>query len=299
MKPFRPIYLFDYVDLFLVGEVTQNALYKSDSLYIPDKNKIILNKTESGIEEKILNATSIFIHPDNFADWTFILVNKIAPQKNKIRLFIFCLTDYCFSNKTIHTISTMFPDAKFMIQNWIGDLPRIELLPIGVTSICDYLPVEVERTEIFFISFVSLNSTERLKYRDFVYAYPAIQKYMHGFLENKEFLKKMSQHFFTFCPQGNGFDSYRVWEALACRTVPILLETSFTRVLQKQYPNLPIIILNEYTDLFTLIPNLSKERYELMMSNCDLSPVYTDYWISRLGYNIHPIVNSYSYPSNL
>jgi hypothetical protein len=280
MKPFRPIYLFDYVDLFLVDEVSKNALYKSDSLYIPDINKIIL-KNESGIEEKIINATNIFIHPDTFADWAIFLANNIANRENKIRLFIFCLSDYCFSNKTIQMFLIMFPDAKFMIQNWIGDHPRIELLPIGVTSICDYLPVQIERTELFFITFVSLNSTERLKYRDFVYAYPEIQKYMCGFLEKKEFLEKMSQHYFTFCPQGNGFDSYRLWEALSCRTVPILLETSFTLTLQKQYPRLPLIILTEYTDLFTLIPKLSKEWYQSIMSNCDLSPVYTDYWISK------------------
>jgi hypothetical protein len=75
MKPFRLIYLFEYVDLFLVDETTQNALY------IPDRNKIIFNKKELGIEETILNARSIYIHPDNFANWSLFLVNKIANQK--------------------------------------------------------------------------------------------------------------------------------------------------------------------------------------------------------------------------
>jgi hypothetical protein len=277
MEPFRARDVDEFIDVFLLNEDSAN--FDCGTIRNPER-KILFNLKTPENTQQIFNARIVFIAPGNFAEWTaFLIEQRIHTLHSNIKIFILSHGDLAFLNEHFLIFSTYFPKAEFWIQNWIGDLPYVKSLPIGVNT---YFSVDVKRTELFFISFVTLNSTERMKYKDFVYAYPEIQKYMCDFLEGESYSKKMSSYYFTFCPQGNGYDSYRLWEALAHSTVPILLETPFTITLQKQYPRLPLLILKEYIDLFKLIPNLSKELYESIMSTCDVSPIYKDYWISKL-----------------
>jgi hypothetical protein len=275
MEPFRTTNLYDSIDLFLINENSETFDMKKK---IPDEKKICFNKKEFGIEKKILAAKILFIHPENFAEWTQYLVD----YKNtaSIKLFIIAGCDLALSNDNLIEFTQFYPKTEFWVQNWLGDLPFVKSLPIGVFT---YFPVSIERSKLFFISFVTLNSPERMKYKDFVYAYPPIQKYMCDFLAGEAFSKKMSSHFFTFCPQGNGYDSYRLWEALACGTVPILLKTPFTDSLLRQHPQLPLIILKNYTDLFGLISILSKELYESIMEKGDVSIISNSYWLTRVN----------------
>jgi hypothetical protein len=276
MEPFRTRDLDESIDFFLLNE--NSVDFNCGTIQKP-ANKIIFNLRSPDDVEKIFGARILFIASENFAEWaSFLMEQRTIHLQSNIKVFISSSCDLTFLNEHFYIFHRYFPEAEFWIQNWCGDLPYVKSLPIGVLT---YFPVSVNRTELFFISFVTLNSTERMKYKDFVYAYPAIQKYMCDFLADEAYSKKMSSYYFTFCPQGNGYDSYRLWEALAHGTVPILLETPFTVSLLKQYPRLPLIILKEYIDLFRLIPNLSKELYESIMLNRDVSPMYKNYWISK------------------
>jgi hypothetical protein len=278
MEPFRIRDLDKSIDFFLLNEDSVQFDFGNIE---NAKKKIIFNLRTLENTKQIFNARTLFIAPGNFAEWTaFLIEQRISGVQSNIKIFILSSCDLAFFNEHFYTFHRYFPEVEFWIQNWCGDLPYVKCLPIGVQT---YFPVSVDRTELFFISFVTLNSPERMKYKDFVYAYPAIQKYMCDFLAGEAYSKKMSSYYFTFCPQGNGYDSYRLWEALAHGTVPILLETTFTVSLLKQYPRLPLIILKEYIDLFKLIPNLSKELYQSIMSNADLSPIYTNYWLMRVN----------------
>ena len=55
---------------------------------------------------------------------------------------------------------------------------------------------------------------------------------------------------FVICPEGNGIDTHRVWEALYLRSIPIIQKNQISNFLIKA--NLPIMILNNWSDLSKL-----------------------------------------------
>ena len=61
-------------------------------------------------------------------------------------------------------------------------------------------------------------------------------------------IKLLTKYKFCICPDGNGADTHRLWEALYVKTVPILLRNKFTENLQNT-TKLPMILLNSWSDL--------------------------------------------------
>ena len=67
----------------------------------------------------------------------------------------------------------------------------------------------------------------------------------------------LSQYKFCICPEGNGADTHRLWEALYLKTVPIVIKSEFTYILQKN--NVPLVILNDWDELYEV--NLDYNNY--------------------------------------
>ena len=65
---------------------------------------------------------------------------------------------------------------------------------------------------------------------------------------------------FCICPEGNGADTHRFWEALYVKCVPIVLRTTYIEVIQKQFPDLPMVVLDSWADfdMDTLVYNYTK-----------------------------------------
>ena len=64
-------------------------------------------------------------------------------------------------------------------------------------------------------------------------------------LENMQLLQR---HKFCICPEGNGVDTPRLWEALYVKTIPILLRSKFSENIQYT-TNLPMILLDSWEEL--------------------------------------------------
>ena len=80
-------------------------------------------------------------------------------------------------------------------------------------------------------------------------------------LSRKEYFLLHEEYAFEISPFGNGVDCFRHWEAILCRTIPII----FSSYADSLFKNLPVIILN---DLSELNENLLIENYEK----------YKDWW---------------------
>ena len=61
-----------------------------------------------------------------------------------------------------------------------------------------------------------------------------------------ENIVRLSQYRFCICPEGNGVDTHRLWEALYLKTVPVVIKSDFTSILQKN--NIPLVVLNSWDD---------------------------------------------------
>ena len=71
-----------------------------------------------------------------------------------------------------------------------------------------------------------------------------------------EYLKELSNHKYCICPEGNGLDSHRFWEALWVESIPITLRNPLTEQIQKL--GIPCILLNNWDELDILnLPDYS------------------------------------------
>jgi len=71
----------------------------------------------------------------------------------------------------------------------------------------------------------------------------------------QENIIRLSQYKFCICPEGNGVDTHRLWEALYLKIVPIVIQSEFTTILEKN--KIPLVILNNWDDL-----NINDLKYE-------------------------------------
>lgn len=63
-----------------------------------------------------------------------------------------------------------------------------------------------------------------------------------------EYHETLSKYEFCICPEGNGADTHRFWEALYLKCVPIVVRTPYITILQKQYPHLPMVVFDSWAD---------------------------------------------------
>lgn len=54
-----------------------------------------------------------------------------------------------------------------------------------------------------------------------------------GNVTPQENIERLSQYKFCVCPEGNGPDTHRLWEALYLGVIPIVVQSSFTETLKK------------------------------------------------------------------
>ena len=52
---------------------------------------------------------------------------------------------------------------------------------------------------------------------------------------------------FVVCPEGNGIDTHRMWEALYLKTIPIMKKNMISKFIKKA--NIPVLILDKWSDL--------------------------------------------------
>ena len=62
----------------------------------------------------------------------------------------------------------------------------------------------------------------------------------------KPFFDNMVRSQFVLCPDGNGIDTIRLWEALYLGCIPIVKPHVFTRYFAR---NLPIVIVNDWEEI--------------------------------------------------
>jgi hypothetical protein len=57
---------------------------------------------------------------------------------------------------------------------------------------------------------------------------------------------RLKEYEFCICPEGNGVDTHRLWEALYLKTVPVVIKSEFTNILLKN--NVPVVVLDNWSD---------------------------------------------------
>lgn len=94
------------------------------------------------------------------------------------------------------------------------------------------------------------------------------------------FFRKILDYQLIVCPTGNGIDTHRLWEVLYSNRIPITFKIGDYN-LYKLYEKLPVIILDNITDLENL-ELLTEKHYNAKINFKNLEMIDCDYWVNKI-----------------
>tara|TARA_B100000674_G_scaffold210795_1_gene172756 strand:+ start:316 stop:1194 length:879 start_codon:yes stop_codon:yes gene_type:complete len=103
---------------------------------------------------------------------------------------------------------------------------------------------------------------------------------IRNFSKSKTYIKELSNYSFNLCPEGNNFESHRIWESLIFKTTPIVINN----IVNQNFYNMgiPLIILDSWNDLSNLdINDLKRINEENLEKNYEIF-VNLNFWKSQI-----------------
>lgn len=94
-------------------------------------------------------------------------------------------------------------------------------------------------------------------------------------LDLSSYLSDMGRSMYCLSPEGTGMDCHRTWEALYCRTIPIITHNPMVNM--GLYDGLPVIVLPQWEDFRA--NEFTAERYVSMMEGFDPASLTIERWI--------------------
>jgi hypothetical protein len=94
-----------------------------------------------------------------------------------------------------------------------------------------------------------------------------------------QYLTDLNSSVFCVCPDGNGIDTHRLWEALYVGCIPIVEDSINARF----YEKLPIYICQNFLDIdLDILSDVKKGIEDRLYSECDMTMLSMDYWRAKI-----------------
>lgn len=236
--------------------ITGEKLQQLADIYIGNIEDLEYNPLIRSQRDKHLELNSI-ISPYNNPYTIFCYTHRIYEFAKIIHFFQnpFCLITHnsdenIIENEDIISILNCPILVKWHSQNICFYHKKLFMLPIGIanrmwphgnTSI--YSDIVPTKTKSVYFHFNI--HTNRLK-REVCY------NVLHTKLEwlpeipPNENIYRLSQYKYCICPEGNGVDTHRLWEALYVKCIPIVIKSQFSETLIRN--NISVIVLDQWAD---------------------------------------------------
>lgn len=268
--------LFPFFDIKLLSdnhigdyppELKENAIWPST----PAKEAV----------HQLMRANIIYIHPDGFDYWSDILLELQQHKPLPVKLFIIADSDFAMGNEHIDVMTIFFPNSFFWIQNWYGYHEKVVCLPLGVNK---SYKKELQKTKPLGISFLLnyIGNPKREDFFNFLNNTPSILPYCLEKGNFQHYLNQLSECRFSTCPMGEGFDTFRFWESLMVGAIPIVKKHPFYESLRYNYPGIPFVEVEDWSDLVNLLPSLTEDFYQSLMKPANLFMLEQSYWIKQV-----------------
>lgn len=238
-----------------------------------DFNPVIKQQTDKhfnlhNLKMEYSNPYKIFCYSHRIKD----LSNKIHFLKNKF-ILITHNSDGEIRDEPETRIILDCPNLyKWYAQNICFDNSKLFFLPIGIAnSQWPHGNINLFNNELVLYNL--FNKTENIYFNFNIDTNRSKRSLCYNILKNKllwldnispsENILRLSKYKFCICPEGNGVDTHRLWEALYLKTIPIVIKSDFTNILQKY--NVPLVILDTWNDLN--IDSLNYNDYDFTNDN--------------------------------
>jgi hypothetical protein len=231
----------------------------------------ILQKSleKKSVISNIDNPKKIFCYPTNY---NLALLSKIIPYFNNNFILITHNSDY---NVVRNNINDRILNSEKLIQWFSQNVSynhnKLYPLPIGLANsqwehgnlswfenMGDNIKnLHKEKTHDIYFNFeIGTNKYARqICYDKLKDKIPFLEK-----ISPIENMIRLSKYKFCVCPEGNGVDTHRLWEALYLQTIPIVLRTPFVIILQEKL-RVPLVILNSWDELDVSLLNYEEYTF--------------------------------------
>lgn len=224
--------------------------YQEDFHY----NPIIRNQQDKHVYLYNINSTYnnpkiIFCYTHRIND----LYNKIEFFKNDFILITHNSDENIIATQITQTILDCNKLIGWYSQNVCIHHPKLHMLPIGIANsmwthgdpilyeMIDFTTYEKNKN-VYFTFSIDTNRTKREP------CYNALKDKLEWlpYTNPKQNVIRLANYKFCICPEGNGVDTHRLWEALYLKCIPIVIKSPFTDTLLRN--NIPVIVLERWED---------------------------------------------------
>ena len=275
----RPNNFFEFFIQFLI-----NTIFR----FRQSINKRFIKKVENNIFisgeffEKISRGKSsiVFSSLDSFP-------LKKDYSKYKKKIWVFHNSDETFDLNAKKKLDYFHPKKCFS-QNLIINKKNYHFIPIGLENskfhkngdIKDFLKlrkVKLEKKPRILFGFKNTNPKRvQLKHQ---FKKLKITDETNGW--NSFFYRRiLLNYMFVICPEGNGIDTHRMWEALYLRTIPIIKKNMISNFIKKA--KIPVLILNKWSDLSKFDEKQLQKFYFSKKKLFNNRYLFQDYWKKRI-----------------
>jgi len=238
--------------------VTGEKIQQLCDIYIGDQsdfyaNPVIANQPEkhcplSSIQYPFYNPPRVFCYSHRILEFA----EKIPYFMNDFTLVTHNSDGEIYECDEINDILNYSKLLKWYAQNTRMNHAKLVFTPIGIANsqwphgnLDNFRPENLKpKTKGIYFNFnVYTNLTKRM------YCFNRLKHKLEWLDEvpPHENIQRLSEYEFCICPEGNGVDTHRLWEALYVKTIPIVIKSDFTDVLLEN--NVPIVVLDDWSQL--------------------------------------------------
>jgi|694.fasta_scaffold31430_5 hypothetical protein len=170
--------------------------------------------------------------------------------------------------------------------NYLGSDDKIEVIPIGIENRYinmhgDYSKISREYAKTRDKILVNFNPFTNEKMR-----IPLMKHCLDNAeifevkvsIKKENYFSKLGSYRFVLSPPGNGLDCHRTWEAIYCKTIPIVFRNSFP----VSFDELPVLIIDQIEDLKNMGLKDMNDLYQKLIKKDD-KKAYFKYWENRIS----------------
>ena len=143
---------------------------------------------------------------------------------------------------------------RWFTQNLAMKHAKVAPLPIGMANrqwghgdidfFRTFVPPATKTQHVYFYFNVGTNVTERME---------CVQQLQAKLppsppLDPADYKRLLSQYRFCICPEGNGYDTHRFWEALYLQVIPIVKRSAFVTIIQESM-RVPMVVVGSWEEL--------------------------------------------------
>ena len=275
----RPNNIFEFLFQFLINTIFRLRQSVKKRFIQKVENNIFIS---GEFFEKIstVNSSIVFSSLDSFPQ-------KKDYPKYKKKIWVFHNSDETFDHNTKKKLDYFHPKKCFS-QNLTIYKKNYHFIPIGLENSKFHNNGDIK-------DFLSLRKMKSVKKPRILFGFkntnPKRVQLKHQFKKlkiadetcgwNSFFYRRiLLNYMFVICPEGNGIDTHRMWEALYLRTIPIIKKNMISNFIKKA--KIPVLILNKWSDLSKFDEKQLKKFYFSKKKFFNNRYLFQDYWKKRI-----------------